>query len=286
MSDLFRLVALWILTLGVSYWAAAEPLAQQRFEVDGRPAFLIVPPQQAAEDDTEAKNPDAEHTAGKATDQAAGKPWVWYAPTLLPKLPSPQERWMFDRLLAKGVAIAGIDVGESFGNPKGRASFQKLYVEMTERRGFSKTPVLLARSRGGLMLYNWAAEHPDCVGAVAGIYPVCNLASWPGLNRAARAYEMSAVQLEAELHKHNPIDRLAPLAKAGVPIFHLHGDADRVVPLEGNTAILAERYRVLGGPITVEVIAGGGHDLNRHWFESETLLGFMIEKALADPDNR
>ena len=46
------------------------------------------------------------------------RPWVWYAPTL-PGLPSQAETWMFDRLLAAGIAIAGIDVGESYGSPEG-----------------------------------------------------------------------------------------------------------------------------------------------------------------------
>ena len=52
-------------------------------------------------------------------------PWVWYAPTLN-RLPGAAEKWMFDRFLATGIAIAGIDVGESYGSPNGRASYQAL----------------------------------------------------------------------------------------------------------------------------------------------------------------
>ena len=43
------------------------------------------------------------------------------------------------------------------------------------------------------------------------------------------------------------IERLAPLAKAGVPVLHVHGDRDRVVPLDDNSAEFARRYRALGG---------------------------------------
>ena len=71
---------------------------------------------------------------------------------------------MFERFLAEGIAVAGVDVGESYGSPQGRAHFTALYRELVERRGFSRKPCLLARSRGGLMLYNWAAEHPESVG--------------------------------------------------------------------------------------------------------------------------
>ena len=56
--------------------------------------------------------------------------------------------------------------------------------------------------------------------------------------------------------KHNPIDRLAPLAKAKVPIFHIHGDMDRVVPLDKNSAIIKQRYDALGGRMTLEVVKG------------------------------
>ena len=130
------------------------------------------------------------------------------------------------------------------------------------------------------MLYNWAVEHPDCVAGVAGIYPVCNLLSYPGLAKAAKAYGMTPDELTANLAKHNPIDRLAPLAKAKVPVYHIQGDNDKVVPLEDNSALLAKRYKALGGPATIEVIKDGGHDMKRHWFESQTLTDFMIDKAM------
>jgi len=60
-------------------------------------------------------------------------------------------------------------------------------------------------------------------------------------------------------YKHNPIDDLAPLAKAGVPVLAVVGDADDVVPLAENTAIVEQRYKKLGGPITVIVKQGVGH---------------------------
>lgn len=92
---------------------------------------------------------------------------------------------MFRCWLDAGLAIAGIDVGESFGSPAGRAHFTALHGLLT-RYGFSPRPALLARSRGGLMLYNWAVEHPELVVCVAGIYPVCNLTSYPGLAESLR----------------------------------------------------------------------------------------------------
>src|SRR4029077_10801878 len=119
---------------------------------------------------------------------------------------------MFERFLAAGIAIAGVDVGESYGSPKGRAVYSALYKELVDNRNFAKRPVLLARSRGGLMLYNWAAENAELVGGIAGIYPGRDLRSHPGLDKACGAYGLTRAELEEQLDKHNPVARLARLA--------------------------------------------------------------------------
>ena len=233
------------------------PLPGEIFTIEGRTAFLILP---------------------EKSDPGKPAPWVWYAPTL-PNLPGPEEKWMFEKFLAAGIAVAGIDVGESMGNPQGRAWFTAFYQELVSKRGMSPKPCLLARSRGGLMHYNWAAEHPDKVAAIAGIYPVCNPASWPGLAKASAAYGMTKEQLANQLADHNPVERLAPIAKAGIPIFHLHGDNDTVVPLDENSGLLKQRYDSLGGKMTLDVIPGSGHDMKTHWFQNDKLVEFLIRHA-------
>jgi len=242
---------------------AAQPKKQlpfpgEVFAIEGHTAFLISPKTKLAD--------------GKPT------PWVWYAPTLR-GLPGGAEKWMFERFLKAGIAIAGIDVGESYGSPKGRALYSALHKNLVEKRGLAKQACLLARSRGGLMLYAWAAENPDKVCCITGIYPVCNIASYPGLRRASGAYGLTANELNAQLTEHNPIDRLAPLAKAKVPIFHIHGDMDRVVPLDKNSAIIKQRYDALGGPMTLEVVKGQGHNMWAGWFQSQVLVDFLIKHA-------
>jgi hypothetical protein len=231
------------------------PLPGEAFDVAGCTAFLISP--------------------GQA---AAGMPWVWYAATL-PGLPNVEERWMFQQFLDAGMAVAGIDVGESFGSPRGRDLFTMFYQELAGKRGLSKKPCLLARSRGGLMLYNWAVEHPASVCCIAGIYPVGDLASFPGIATACGAYGMTVEQLAARLVDHNPIDRLRPLAEARVPIYHIHGDRDNVVPIERNSGELARRYRELGGEMTLNVVKGGRHDYWAGWFQCQELVDFVIAHA-------
>lgn len=255
----FVLLVLLLTAAPVTAQNEVIPTKRQSFDVAGHKAFVIEPPE---------------------TKRGKGPlPWVWFAPTLGNRYPGNNEQWMFQRFLQAGIAIAGIDVGESYGSPKGRSIYQKLYLHLTSKRGYGKKPVLLARSRGGLMLYNWAVEHPRSVGGIAGIYPVCNLTSYPGLERASRAYELTTEQMKAMLTQHNPVDRLAPLAKAKVAIFHVHGDKDKVVPLKANSALLESRYKALGGPIEIEVIQGQGHNLWRGWFEHRKLTDFVIAQA-------
>jgi pimeloyl-ACP methyl ester carboxylesterase len=240
------------------------PLAGELFSVGGHEAFVI-----------------------PATNAAAGAPvpWVWYAPTL-PKLPSPAEAWMFLRFQAAGLAVAGIDVGESYGSPAGRALYDALYAELTQKRGFARKAVLLGRSRGGLMTLSWAADNPGKVAGFAGIYPVCNIASYPGVAKAAPAYGLTAEELQARLKEHNPVDRLAPLAQAGVPLFAIHGDSDQLVPLDANSAVVRERYAALGGTMRLIVPPGQGHNMWTGFFQCQELVDFVVGCAKAPAEGR
>jgi pimeloyl-ACP methyl ester carboxylesterase len=96
------------------------------------------------------------------------------------------------------------------------------------------------------------------------------------LPQASGAYGLSAAELEAHLAEHNPIDRLAPLAKAGVPILHVHGDADKTVPLEKNPGELARRYRALGGQVKLIVIPGKGHQVCDEFFHCREFVDFVV----------
>ena len=233
------------------------PLAGETFIVDGSEAFLI---------------PPEPMTVSRPTA------WVWYAPKL-PGLPADAERWMFERFIAAGIAIAGIDVGESYGSPDGRAKYTALYQTLVDKRGLSHRPVLLARSRGGLMLLCWACENADKVSGFAGIYPVCDISSYPGVEQAATAYRLTAGELQMQLTQHNPPDRLQALAKAKVPFFAIHGDVDGVVPLDRNSGLIARRYAALSGNMELVVAKGQGHNMWPGFFECPELVKFVIRCA-------
>ncbi len=126
-------------------------------------------------------------------------------------------------------------MGEAYGNPQSRKVFDRFYDELTQKRGLSKKPCLLGRSRGGLWVSSWACDHPERFAGIAGIYPVYDLRSYPGLDKAAPAYGLSKSELEKRLDEFNPIARVGVLAKAKLPVYIIHGDEDKVVPLEVNS---------------------------------------------------
>ena len=234
------------------------PCKGEFLEVGGHPAFIITPA---------GEHPHPE------------RPWAWYAPTFVKSHPKPRHEWLFRQFLKQGICIVGVEVGESYGNPEGRKAYSVFCHTLCARYGMSRKACLMPQSRGGLMLYNWASENPRSVCCIAGIYPVCDLRSYPGLHKACTAYGMSEADLGLCLREHNPVDRLAGLAEARVPIFHVHGDSDAVVPLEDNSGELARRYKALGGDVEVLVIEGRGHEEASEFFTCQALVDFVVRNV-------
>jgi arylsulfatase A-like enzyme len=210
---------------------------------------------------------------------AGGKPWIFYGPTLAP-YPDKAESWMHQQFLDAGIAIAGIDVGEAYGSPHAFPHFEALYQEMV-KRGFSKKPALLGRSRGGLWVSSWAIAHPDRVSGIGGIYPVYDYTTYPGVNRAAAAYGLGADELLAEQDKLNPIKRASTLAKAKIPVFIIHGTDDKVVPLAANSAALEKAYADNDAADLIRVIKseGQGHSFWPGFFSCQELVDFLTAKS-------
>ncbi len=239
------------------------PLPTETFQVADHRAFIFWP------------EPAKRHTP---------QPWIFYAPTL-PGIPDQIEVWMDQKFLDAGVAVAGIDAGESYGSPAGRELFSALYNELTTKKHFAPKAVLLCRSRGGLQAASWAADHPDHVAALAGIYPVFDLRSYPGLDKAAPAYGLTPQALADQLDRFNPIERVPLLAAAHIPVFLIHGDNDTIVPLEKNSAEFVKRYQAHGAEkdVTLTIAPGQGHNGWLGFFRCQPLIDFAIAHAIGQP---
>jgi len=119
-----------------------------------------------------------------------------------------------------------------------------------------------------LWVSSWAIAFPDRIAGLAGIYPVFDFRTYPGITNAAPAYGLSPQELDSRANEFNPIDRVRVLAQARIPVILIHGDADKVVPLKENSAELARRYQEAGAGSLVKLIVleGQGHNYFEGFF--------------------
>ena len=210
------------------------------FQVDGRKCLVVAP-----------------------RETAKGKPWIWRARFF------GHEPQADLALLAKGFHLVYMDVANLFGSPKAVSHWDAFYTYLTAKHGFAKKAALEGMSRGGLIVFNWAAANPEKVACIYADAPVCDFKSWPaGMGKSKRAPGVwrlcrraygFASEAEALAYRKNPIDNLEPLAKARIPILSICGGADAVVPVAENTAIVERRYKALGGDIAVILKPACGH---------------------------
>jgi pimeloyl-ACP methyl ester carboxylesterase len=219
------------------------------------------------------------------------KRWVWDFPFWLAindGFGHVAHRHYVEKLLAAGFHVAGVDVGPSCGSPAAAEVCQEFYERLVSKYGLHKRARLLAHSHGGLIAYGWAFRHPECVDRIAGMCPATDFHTYPTLPNVVAGptrgldYGLSLEELGRRTGEFNPIDNLAPLAKANVKVLHLHGDGDTLVPTGANSEELARRYRELGGQaevVLLKALGAGransrGHD-GPELYESATLLKFL-----------
>ncbi|NPA37530.1 MAG: prolyl oligopeptidase family serine peptidase [Chlorobi bacterium] len=221
------------------------------FELRRTPAHIMVP-----------KNPQE------------GKPWVWRARF-------PNWHYQMDSiLLSEGYYIAYINTNNMYGSPEAMRIWDRFYRYLTNVQGFNKKVALEGVSRGGLFVYNWAKKHPELVSCIYAEAPVCDFTSWPGgfgegigskgdWEQLKKEYGFKSDE-EAKAYKDMPVDNLDNLAKAKVPVLHMIGLNDKVVPPDENTMVLINRYIKSGGIATVVPCTEGKQELYGHHFEIET----------------
>jgi hypothetical protein len=217
------------------------------------------------------------------------KRWVWDFPFWLAiedGFGNVAHRHYVEKALAAGFHIAGVDVGPSCGSPAAAEVCQEFYERLVSKHGLDKRARVLAHSHGGLIAYGWAFRHPACVDRIAGMCPAIDFRTYPTLPNVVAGptkgldYGLSLEELTRRAGEFNPIDNLAPLAKARVRILHLHGDKDTLVPTSANATELARRYRALGGEVEIVSLEGlpatkRGHD-GPELYESVRMLKFLL----------
>jgi dienelactone hydrolase len=215
---------------------------------------------------------------------AEGRPWLWRGEFF-------GAFATVDAALVKlGWHVVYIACPNTFGSPDTMERWARVYDDLTRNHGFSRHPVLLGMSRGGLYVYNWAAANPDKVGLIYGDAPVCDVKSWPGGKGkgqgSARDWDLfkqvyGLSEQQALQWTRNPIDILEPIARTHIPVLHVVGDADDVVPVAENTTILKQRLEALGGHVELIVKRGVGH--HPHSLQDPTpIVDYILRNRIRD----
>ena len=211
---------------------------------------------------------------GKIAD---GKPWVWRARFFGHE---PQ----FDiAMLNRGYHVVYCDVAGLYGNGEAIKRWNKFYTYLRFEHLFADRMILEGMSRGGLIVYNWAAANPEKVAAIYADAPVMDFKSWPKINPTIKKAYGFRNQKEAEAYRKNPVDNLKPLARAGIPIIHVVGMTDKVVPVSENTQLAEKRYKEFGGTLKVIRKKDVGH--HPHSLKDPSpIVHFVIQKSQGSAD--
>ena len=213
-------------------------------------------------------------------------PWIWRARFF------GHEPQTDLTLLEKGFHLVYMDVANLFGSPTAVNHWNAFYNYLTGCHGFHSHAALEGMSRGGLIVYNWAGANPDKVACIYADNPVCDFKSWPAGQGKGKYYQafwqacLKAYGLTAEqalMYKRNPVDNLEPLARSVVPVLHVCGTSDTVVPMSENSDVVEKRYKKFGGKMTVIRKPGVGH--HPHSLENpKPIVDFILTHTTADYD--
>ena len=194
---------------------------------------------------------------------AKGNPWIWRA-----RFWGHEPQVDID-LLEQGFHLTYCDVAELFGSPKAVERWDEFYA-LAVKAGLNQKAVLEGMSRGGLIIYNWAAKNPKKVACIYGDAPVMDIKSWPlnwgdcldenkrSLSLLLEAYGFANAE-EAMAWNKNPLNHARKLAKAKIPMIHVVGDIDEGVPVAENTAIFEREVAKYGHSVHVIHKPNVGH---------------------------
>jgi pimeloyl-ACP methyl ester carboxylesterase len=182
---------------------------------------------------------------------APGTPWVFRADFVT------RDALVDLALLGKGFHIV-VGLVPTDSNGPVLQQWNAVYKYLTDH-GFSKKPVLEGAGGAAGEAYAWAIANSDKVSCIYGENPV----------------------LHSNLSKEQPLDNLAPLAKADVHLLHVCGSLDPW--LNSQTRVAERRYRELGGQITIIEKEGEGH-YPLAPKDRQPVVDFIIKRAAATGD--
>ena len=191
-------------------------------------------------------------------------------------------------LLKQGFHVVHIDVADMFGCDSAVILWNHFYDYCSNKYALNKKVTLEGMSRGGLIIYNWASKNTDKVNCIYADAPVCDFKSWPaGLysgegsprswKKCMDVYHLDSIS--ALSYTDLPINNSKLVAKAGIPVIHVYGADDTVVPYAENTALIKATFDNYEAEIKIIKKEGVGH--HPHCLKDPTpIVNFILNNTL------
>ena len=201
-------------------------------------------------------------------------------------------------MLRRGWYLVYYKISDRFGEPNAVKSMRNFQAYLEQKFELAEKAVLFGFSRGGLYAVNYAAEYPDKVAKIYLDAPVLDVFSWPGGfwrgEGSPTDWEMCRkyyhIQDGENDTTENPIKKIGTLIQNRIPVLLVAGDADTVVPLQENGALLYAEYMYAGAPIKMIVKPGVGHHPHSleqpeeiaDWISFDEEYGCIIDEGAQD----
>lgn len=272
-EDMVRKIAERHRVLSVEDWYGGRRI---EFAFDGYNAWLVCPP------------------AGTAV--AEGRPWTW----------TMQWRTAFvnrtgaSEMLRRGWHHAAIDTFRHRMDAKGLEVNRAFQRYLVEELGLKQKAALIGMSWGGFFSVRYAATYPECVDRVYLDAPLLTFhkflkrkSGFAPTEDAKRIGGNEADWLKGPLDGKSwesdprmPVNMVAPIAKAKIPVLLLYGGQDQTVPPEENAELFAARMRAADGVVRVGIndaegrgrAAYGHHPHGLEIDQQEQLAAFFTGK--------
>ncbi|WP_114748254.1 alpha/beta hydrolase family protein [Pleomorphovibrio marinus] len=217
----------------------------------------------------------------KPNQTAPENPWIWRA-----------RFWGHEpqvdlALLELGYHVVFVDAPDLYGSPSAVKLWDDFYAHLLDTYRLNPLCVLEGMSRGGLYVYNWASKNTDKVTSIYADAPVCDIKSWPGGKGSSEgsasdweklllAYQID--EQEALTYEDIPLFNAVSIAKEKIPVIHVCGAMDEVVPMEENTYPLMELFEKNGHEIYLILKENVGH--HPHSLEDPApIVAFIVENS-------
>jgi len=236
-ENMVRKIAERYRVISVEDWHGGRRI---EFDFDGYSAWLVCPP------------------AGTAV--AEGRPWTWTMQWRTAFV----DRTGASEMLRRGWHHAAIDTFKHRMDSKGLEVNRAFQRYLVDELGLKPKAALIGMSWGGFFSVRYAATYPDCVDRVYLDAPLLTfhkrLSGFAPTKDAKRIGGDDADWLKGPLDGKSweddprmPVNMVAPIAKAKIPVLLLYGGQDQSVLPAANSELFIARMRAANGVLRVGI---------------------------------